>query len=114
MSDDCIFCKILAGEIPSAKVHETDNTFAFEDIHPVAPVHVLVIPKKHIPTVNDLTGADAGLIGEMMLAARDVAKSKGVDASGYRVVFNANRDAGQEVFHVHLHVLGGRRLGPMG
>jgi histidine triad (HIT) family protein len=114
VADDCIFCKILAGEIPSTRIHETENTYAFEDIHPVAPVHVLIIPKKHIPTLNDLTEADAGLIGEMMLAAKDVAKSKGVHASGYRVLFNANRDAGQEVFHLHLHVLGGHRLGPMG
>ena len=114
MPEDCIFCKILAGEIPSTRVHETGNTLAFEDINPVAPVHVLVIPRKHIPTLNDLAPEDAGLVAEMMLAAKEVAKIKGSDQAGYRVVFNTNREAGQEVFHIHLHVLGGRRLGPMG
>ena len=114
MPEDCIFCKILAGEIPSTRVHETENTLAFEDINPVAPVHVLVIPRKHIPTLNDLAPEDAGLVAEMMLAAKEVAKIKGIDQAGYRVVFNTNREAGQEVFHIHLHVLGGRRLGPMG
>jgi histidine triad (HIT) family protein len=112
--EDCIFCKIVAGEILSTNVHETENTLAFEDINPVAPVHVLVIPKKHVATVNDLAGEDAGLVGEMILAAKEIAKIKEVDQSGYRIVFNTNRGAGQEVFHIHLHVLGGRALGPMG
>ncbi len=114
MPEDCIFCKILAGEIPAAKVHETENTLAFEDINPKAPVHVLVIPRKHIPTINDLAREDGALVGEMMLAAREVARLKGVDRSGYRIIFNTNREAGQEVFHIHLHVLGGHPLGPMG
>jgi histidine triad (HIT) family protein len=114
MAEDCIFCKILAGEIPSSKVYETENTFAFDDINPKAPVHVLVIPRKHIPSVNDLTEEDAALVGKMILAAREVAKIKGTDESGYRVLFNTNRDAGQLVFHIHLHVLGGHPLGPMG
>jgi histidine triad (HIT) family protein len=114
MADECIFCKILAGEIPSTKVYETENILAFEDIHPAAPVHVLVIPRKHIPSLNDAGEEDAALLGEMMLAAREVAKLKGTDETGYRVVFNTNRGAGQVVFHIHLHVLGGRALGRMG
>ena len=114
MPEDCIFCKILAGEIPAAKVHETQNTLAFEDINPKAPVHVLVIPRKHIPTINDLSPEDGAIVGEMMLAAREVAGLKGIAESGYRIIFNTNREAGQEVFHIHLHVLGGHPLGPMG
>jgi histidine triad (HIT) family protein len=114
MPDDCIFCKILAGEIPSKKVYETDNTYAFDDINPKAPVHVLIIPRKHIPTFNDLDAQDAGLVGEMVLAAVQIAKMKGIESSGYRALFNTNRDSGQEVFHIHLHVLGGHPLGPMG
>jgi histidine triad (HIT) family protein len=112
--EDCIFCKILAGEIPATKVHETDNTLAFEDINPKAPVHVLIIPRKHISSINELSDEDRPLVGEMLLAAKEVAKIKGTDQAGYRIIFNTNRGAGQEVFHIHLHVLGGRQLGPMG
>lgn len=114
MAQDCIFCKIIAGEIPCTKVHETENTLAFEDINPKAPVHVLIVPRGHIPTVNDLAARDTSLVGEMVMAAKEVAKIKETDQAGYRILFNTNRDAGQEVFHIHLHVLGGRPMGPMG
>ena len=114
MDDNCIFCKIINGEIPSTKVYETENIVAFDDISPKAPVHVLVIPKKHIPTTNDLAQNDAVIIGEMVLAAKHIAKTRGIDSTGYRIIINTNRDAGQVVFHIHLHILGGRPLGPMG
>jgi len=114
MSEDCIFCKIIEGEIPSTKVYETENTYAFEDVDPKAPVHVLIVPKPHIPTVNDISGEHASLLGEMMSAAGEVAKLKGVSEGGYRLVVNTNRDAGQVVFHLHMHLMGGRALGPMG
>ncbi len=114
MADDCIFCKIIAGEIPSEKVYETENVLAFEDVNPVAPVHVLVVPKKHIPSLNEVSEEDAGLIGEVLLAAKEVAKIKGTEVAGYRALFNTNRGAGQVVFHLHLHVIGGRALGKMG
>ena len=107
---DCLFCRIAAKSIPAKVVAETPDALAFHDIQPQAPVHVLVIPKKHVATLNDLQDADAALIGQLFLLAKDVAKSLGVDASGWRAVFNTNKDAQQSVFHVHLHLLGGRRL----
>jgi histidine triad (HIT) family protein len=106
----CLFCKIIAGDIPSSKVYEDDKLVAFNDINPQAPMHVLVVPKQHIATLNDLTAADDGLVGAMVRAAATIAKDKGHDGAGYRTVFNCNAGAGQTVFHVHLHVLGGRRL----
>lgn len=106
----CLFCKIIAGEIPSSKVYEDDRLFAFNDINPQAPMHVLVVPKQHIATLNDLTASHDGLVGAMVRAAAAIAKQKGFDGPGYRTVFNCNAEAGQTVFHVHLHVLGGRRL----
>ncbi len=111
--EDCLFCRIVTGEIPAKLVHETDRTLAFHDIHPKAPVHVLVIPKAHYPTLAELAAADPELVGEVALTAGEVAKTQGVDKSGYRVLVNTGADAGQEVFHVHAHVLGGRGLGPM-
>lgn len=107
----CLFCKIIAGEIPSTKVYEDERLFAFADINPQAPMHVLVVPRKHIPTVNDLTAEEDGLVGAMVRAAAAIAKQKGYDGPGYRTVFNCNAQAGQTVFHIHLHVLGGRSLG---
>jgi histidine triad (HIT) family protein len=107
---DCIFCRIAAGEIPSRVVLSDDDLFAFEDINPQAPVHVLVIPRKHIPTLNDLTSEDEALIGRMHRAAARIARERGVSGSGYRVVLNCNAHAGQSVWHVHLHLLGGRVL----
>jgi histidine triad (HIT) family protein len=108
MADNCLFCKMAAGEIKPDKVLETDEVLAFRDINPQAPLHVLVIPKRHIGTLNDLRAEDVGLVGKLYLAAAEVARQNGVAESGYRTVMNCNRDAGQSVWHVHLHVLGGR------
>ncbi|MER2530808.1 MAG: histidine triad nucleotide-binding protein [Candidatus Competibacter sp.] len=108
---DCIFCKIAAGEIPATKVYDDGEVLAFRDINPEAPVHLLVIPRRHIATLNDLTEADATLIGRLYLAAKQVAIELGVAENGYRTVINCNRDAGQIVFHVHMHLLAGRELG---
>lgn len=107
---ECLFCKIVAGDVPSDKVFETDDILAFRDISPVAPTHVLVIPKKHIASLND-ADADAGLLGELLVAARAVAAQEGLAESGYRVVINTMKDAGQVVFHIHVHLVGGRSLG---
>ena len=107
---DCLFCKIAAGDIPATKVYEDDRVVAFDDINPQAPVHTLIIPREHISTVNDLEEKHNELVGHMFQAARKVAEDKGISESGYRAVLNCNRDAGQEVFHVHLHVLGGRKM----
>jgi len=106
----CLFCKIANGDIKAEKVYENDEVLAFRDINPQAPVHVLIIPKKHIATINDIEPQDAGLIGKLYLAAKEVAMADKIAASGYRAVINCNADAGQEVFHIHLHVLGGRRM----
>jgi histidine triad (HIT) family protein len=106
----CLFCKIAAGEIPSKRVYEDDDLLAFEDIKPEAPLHVLVIPKRHIATLNDLQPDDDGLVGAMVRRASAIAKERGYDAAGYRMVINTNSNAGQTVFHIHLHVLAGRRL----
>ncbi len=108
MLNDCLFCKIVNGIIPSTKVYEDDLVLAFDDISPVAPVHVLIIPKKHIATLNDVCDEDKELMGHMLVVAKNIAKEKGVDVSGYRTVFNVNGDGGQVVFHVHLHLLGGK------
>jgi histidine triad (HIT) family protein len=106
----CLFCRIVAGEIPSKRVHEDDELLAFEDIKPEAPLHVLVIPKRHIATLNDMQAGDDGLLGAMIRRAAAIAKERGYDSSGYRTVINTNANAGQTVFHVHLHLLAGRRL----
>jgi len=106
----CIFCQVAAGQKPGKIVCEDDQCVAFEDIHPKAPVHVLVIPRKHIATLNDDLAGDEPLLGHLLSVAARVAKMKGIDRSGYRTVINTNAEAGQTVFHVHLHVLGGRRL----
>lgn len=106
----CIFCRIAAGEIPSTIVHEDTDVIAFRDIDPKAPTHVLVIPRKHIASVNDLTPDDSSLVGRMVLIAQQVAAQEGRTQGGYRLVMNAGPDAGQSVDHIHLHVLGGRAL----
>src|SRR5687767_8821813 len=106
----CLFCKIVAGEIPAKRVHEDEDLLAFEDINPQAPLHVLVIPKRHIPTLNDMTEADDALVGQLTRRAAAIARDSGYDAGGYRTVINCNSDAGQTVFHIHLHLLAGRRL----
>lgn len=107
---DCLFCKIVSGDIPGDIVFEDDDVLAFRDLNPHAPVHFLVIPKKHISTINDIQPADAELIGKLYLAAKSVAKDEGMDASGYRCVMNCNDDGGQTVHHIHLHVLGKRHM----
>lgn len=107
---DCIFCKIVRGEIPSAKVYEDENVLAFRDITPAAPVHVLVVPKAHYESLNALEDAPEGLIAALMRATAKVAKLEGVAESGYRVVTNIGRDGRQAVPHLHFHVLGGRQL----
>jgi histidine triad (HIT) family protein len=107
---DCLFCQILAREIPATIVYEDDRLVAIQDISPKAPLHVLIVPRRHIATLNDLTPADDGLIGEMVRRAASVAHDAGFDQHGYRTVFNCNRDAGQTVFHLHLHLLAGRPL----
>jgi histidine triad (HIT) family protein len=107
---DCLFCKIVAGDVPADIVAESDRTVAFRDINPQAPTHVLIIPKDHYPDLAALAGADGGLLAEMAVQAGRVADAEGIGASGYRVVFNTGPEAGQTVFHVHAHVLGGRRL----
>ena len=107
----CLFCRIAAGEIPASLVYQDDRLLAFKDINPQAPGHVLVIPRRHVATLNDLTAEDDGLVGEMVRRGAAIARELGFGESGYRTVFNCNADAGQTVFHIHLHVLGGRRLG---
>lgn len=106
----CLFCKIAAKEIPASIVYEDEKVVAFDDINPQAPVHTLVIPREHIETVNDLEEKHNELIGHMLQTARKIAARKGIDQTGYRTVFNCLSDAGQEVFHIHLHVLGGRKM----
>ena len=107
----CLFCRIVAGEIPAKKVFEDDQLVAFEDINPQAPMHVLVIPRAHVATLNDLEPSHDELVGAMVRRAAAIAASRGYAEGGYRTVFNCNGDAGQTVFHLHLHVLGGRHLG---
>lgn len=107
----CLFCRIVAGEIPAKRIYEDDRILAFEDINPQAPLHALVIPKTHIATLNDLSAADDALVGGLVRVAAGIARERGVDASGFRAVLNCNSHAGQTVFHIHLHVLGGRSMG---
>lgn len=110
---DNIFAKIIEGTIPSNKVFENERILAFHDIQPLAPVHILIIPKKHIPTMNDVTDEDGPLIAEMFAVARQIAKEQGIAESGYRLVNNVNADGGQVVYHLHLHLLGGAKLPPL-
>lgn len=107
---NCLFCKIASGRIPANIVHETEHVLAFRDINPQAPTHVLIIPMRHIATINDLDDGDAELVGRLLTAARDIARQEGTDAAGYRVTMNCNKAAGQTVFHLHLHLLGGRNF----
>ena len=107
----CIFCRIVAGEIPSTAVYRDDRVYAFRDLNPQAPDHVLVVPRRHISTLNDLTDADDGLVGELVRRAGVIAGELGYAERGYRTVINCNAEAGQTVFHLHLHLLAGRRLG---
>ena len=108
---DCIFCRIAAGTIPVEKLVETDHTLVFKDLNPVAPVHYLIIPKAHVATLNNLEDLGDVAAADLLRTARKAAEAAGVADSGYRVVGNVNRDGGQEVFHLHLHLLGGKKLG---
>lgn len=107
---DCLFCKMVSGEIQPDTVYEDDDVLAFRDINAQAPTHVLVIPKRHISTINDLNADDAELVGKLYLAAKQVAEQDGIASDGFRTVMNCNAGAGQTVFHIHLHVLGGRNM----
>ena len=107
---ECLFCKIIAREIPASIVYEDERVLAFNDINPQGPTHVLVVPKRHIATLNDLGAADDAIVGELVRRAAAIAQDRGIAAGGYRTVFNTNRDAGQTVFHIHLHLIGGRSL----
>ena len=108
--DECLFCRIAKREVASKIVYEDKEIVAFEDTRPQAPAHFLIIPKEHIARVSDLKAANIQLIGRLVLAAKDIARIKGVEDSGYRIVINCNRDAGQAVFHLHIHLLGGRAM----
>ena len=107
---DCLFCKIVKREIPASIVYEDDRMLAFNDINPQGPTHVLVIPKRHIATLNELSDTDDALVGELVRRAAAIAKERGLSANGFRAVFNTNREAGQTVFHIHLHLIGGRPM----
>lgn len=107
---DCLFCKMVAGEIKPTLVLETPDVIAFHDINPQAPIHILVVPRRHVATLNELGSEDAALAGKMVLAAQEVARLEGIADSGYRLVMNCNADGGQTVFHIHLHLLGGRPM----
>lgn len=108
-----IFGKIINGEIPASIVYQDDRVTAFRDINPQAPVHILIVPNKEIATVNDVTPEDEAVLGHMLVVAKQIASEQGVAESGYRLIINCRDDAGQEVYHLHMHLLGGRRLGPM-
>lgn len=111
--ENCLFCKIVDGSIPSRQVYADDQVVAFQDIHPQAPVHLLVIPRQHIPTLDDVQPADRALIGLLMERVAEVARMAGVAEHGYRTIINTRGHGGQEVFHLHVHILGGRPIGPM-
>ncbi len=110
---DCIFCKIASGQIPAKKVYENEKVLAFDDINPLTPAHTLVIPREHIVDLNDINSGNSAIMSDIFLAVKEVVKIKDVDESGYRILINNGRDAHQEVFHLHVHIFGGRDLGPM-
>ncbi len=110
-NSDCLFCRIASGEIPADIVRSDDDVVSFRDISPQAPTHILIIPRKHISSVTDLSEEDSEVMGRLFLMARDLAEEEGLTEGGYRMVVNAGADAGQTVFHIHLHLLGGRRMG---
>ena len=108
--DNCIFCKIIAGTSPAQRVYEDDSVTAFRDIHPSAPVHVLIVPNRHIASVNELDEVDEALMGRLFTVARKIAKQEGIDQTGYRLITNTGPHGGQVVFHLHMHLLGGQRM----
>lgn len=111
---DCLFCKIINGEIPSASVYRDEQAYAFRDIQPAAPTHILIVPNKHVSSVNAMSADDEQVIGHLFNVARQIAAQEGLSEKGYRLIINTNADAGQTVFHIHLHLLGGRQLERMG
>ncbi len=111
MASDCLFCKIVAGEIPANVIYQDEHVLAFEDINPQAPTHTLVIPREHIATLDELDEGKVDIAGRILVAARNIAREKGLDQHGYRLVANCLESAGQTVFHIHFHLLGGRNLG---
>ncbi len=113
MTDNCIFCKIIAGEIPSQTVYQDELVTAFRDIAPIAPTHILIVPNQHFVSLAEMSEAQAGVLGRMVKVANDLAASEGIDESGYRFITNVGPDSGQAVFHLHFHLLGGRPLGGM-
>ena len=110
-NDRCLFCRIMSGEIPARKAYEDDDVYAFHDINPQAPVHILVIPRRHVASLDDLSDSDAGLVGTVLARAAQLARDLQLNADGYRIVANTGAAAGQTVFHVHFHLLGGRTFG---
>ena len=110
---DCIFCKIAGGEIPVDLVYESEDVVAFADVSPQAPVHVVIIPRRHIATTLEMSDEAPELFGSMLRASSEVARKKGVDKSGFRLILNTNADGGQEIFHVHMHIMGGEQIGPL-
>ena len=114
MAEDCIFCKIIAGKIPAERVYEDEFLVAFKDIHPIAPVHVLLVPREHVESVNGISEQNQEMMGRLFTATAKLARQLGVAESGYRCVINTNREAGQVVFHLHLHLIGGRPLHGLG
>jgi len=115
MSTNCIFCKIVSGEIPSQKVYSDELVTAFRDIHPAAPTHILIVPNKHLASVNEVETEDEEMVGRLFTAARKLAEQEGVHETGYRLIVNSGPHAGQEVLHLHLHLLGGQKMRyPMG
>jgi len=109
-SQDCLFCRIVDGDIPADVIYQSDVAIAFRDINPQAPTHVLIIPRRHVSTINDLNAGDEELVGNLVLAAKEIARQEGLAENGYRVVMNCGEEAGQSVFHIHLHLLGGRLM----
>lgn len=109
--EDCLFCKIIKGEIPSSKVYEDEYVYAFKDIEPVAPVHVLIVPKKHISSLNEVSEEDEALLGRIFIAIKKIAKELGVESKGYRIINNCGKDAGQTVMHLHFHLIAGTKMG---
>ena len=110
--EECIFCKIINGQVPSEKVYEDDEILAFKDIQPAAPIHVLIIPKKHIATLMDIEEEDSSLMGKIIQTAKKIAKQLGIEEKGFRLIANCGPDSGQEVMHIHFHLLAGRTMGP--
>lgn len=110
MADDCLFCKIANGDIPSTEVYSDAEFYAFRDLHPAAPTHILIVPREHIATIAETDPADAGLIGKMIIRANEIARQEGIAEDGFRYVINCNPHGGQTVYHIHLHILGGRPM----